>query len=243
MLKNFKSAITLTLGSCLTLGLTNPVKAVSLDLTTWDTLGDVNLVSKNQVLLSNDADLGDDLEFGYPSGAFNFSGTPAVDNFLGDLEFFLGLNPYSLSESGEAYEGSVLKTILTVQAGDKLSFDWNFFTNETSTLLPDFFNDSAFLLVDNHVIKLADVADSTSTSSLFDSETGLQSYTYQFTEAGNHTIGFGVLDIDDPTNSSALSVSNLTLTNSQPIPESDTTLGVLIFGIFCTIFRVKSSGN
>ena len=131
----------------------------------------------------------------------------------------------------------------SLKAGDKLSFDWNFFTNETSTLLPNFFNDSAFLLVDNQVIKLADVADSTSASSLFDSETGLQSYTYQFTEAGNYTIGFGVLDLDDPSNSSALSVSNLTLTKSQPIPESDTTLGVLIFGILCTIFRVKSSGN
>ncbi|GGA47298.1 hypothetical protein [Okeania sp. KiyG1] len=211
MLKNFQRAITLTTISCLTLGLTNPVKAASLDLTSWETLGDVNLVSNNQVLLSNDADLDDDYQLGAASGTFNFSDTPAVDNFFGDLEFFLGLNPYSLSQSGEAYEGSVLKTILTVKAGDELSFDWNFFTNETSTLLPEFLNDTAFLLVDSQIIKLADVADSTSASSLFDSETGLQSYTYQFTEAGNYTIGFGVLDIDDPTNSSALSVSNLTL--------------------------------
>ena len=106
MLKNLQCAITLTLYSCLTLGLTNPVKAVSLDLTTWDTLGDVNLVSNNQVLLSNDADFDDDFGLGYASGTFNFSGTPAVDNLFGDLEFFLGLNPDSLSESGEAYEGS-----------------------------------------------------------------------------------------------------------------------------------------
>ena len=110
-MKNLRSAIALTLGSCLTLGLTNPVKAVSLDLTTWDTLGDVNLVSKNQVLLSNDANFDDDFGLGAASGTFNFSGTPAVDNIFGDLEFFLGLNSYSLSESGEAYEGSVLKTM------------------------------------------------------------------------------------------------------------------------------------
>lgn len=151
-----------------------------------------------------------------------------------------------MSESGEAYEGSVFKTTLTVKAGDELSFNWNFFTNETSTLLPNFFNDSAFLVVDSQVIKLADVADSTSASSLFNTETGQKSYTYQFTEAGNYTIGLGVLDMDDPTNSSALSVSNLTLntpSDSQPIPESDTTLGLLIFGILCTRFRVKGSDN
>jgi hypothetical protein len=121
MLKNYHSAITLTLYSCLTLGLTNPVKAASLDLTTWDTLGDVNLVNNNQVLLSNDADLDDDIELGAASGSFNFSGTPAADNVFGDLEFFLGLNQGYLSGSGEVIEGSVIQTELTVQAGDELS--------------------------------------------------------------------------------------------------------------------------
>ena len=239
MLKNFQCAITLTLYTCLTLGLTNSVKAVSLDLTTWDTLGDVSVVSNNQVLLSNDADLDDDLELGVASGTFNFSGTPAVDNLFKDLEFFLGLNPGDLSG---VEEGSVIQTKLSVKAGDKLSFDWNFMTNETSELLPTSYNDHAFMIVNSQVIKLANVADSRSASSLFNSETGLQSYTYEFIEAGNYNIGFGVFDLDDIINSSALSVSNITLNtpaNNQPIPESSSVVGLLIFGILSTVFRFK----
>ena len=242
-MKNHQNGITLTLYSCLILGLTNPVKAASLNLTNWETLGDVNLVSNNQVLLSNDADNDDDYELGAASGTFNFSGTPAEYNLFSDLEFFLSLNPGDLSESGEVFEGSAIQTQLTVKAGDKLSFDWNFLTNETSELLPTTYNDSAFMIVNSQVIKLADVADSTSTSNLFNTETGLQSYTYQFTQAGNYNIGFGVVDIDDYINSSALSVSNIALntpSNNQPIPESSSMVGLFILGILSTVFRFKN---
>jgi hypothetical protein len=98
------------------------------------------------------------------------------------------------------------------------------------------------MMINSQVIKLADVADSTSASSLFDSETGLQSYTYQFTEAGNYTIGFGVLDIDDSINSSALSVSNITLNNPSDIqetPESSSIAGLLILGVATAGLRRK----
>ena len=208
--KNYRGVITLTTITGLTLALTSPSNAINLNLTNWETLGDVNLVDNNQVLLSNDADLDDDYQLGAASGTFNFSGTPAEYNLFNDLEFFLSLNPGDLSESGEVFEGSAIQTQLTVKAGDKLSFDWNFLTNETSELLPTTYNDSAFMIVNSQVIKLADVADSTSTSNLFNTETGLQSYTYQFTQAGNYNIGFGVVDIDDYINSSALSITGLT---------------------------------
>lgn len=243
MLKNFRNAITLTTITGLTLALTNPSNAANLDLTNWETLGDVSLIDNNQVLLSNDADLYDDVELGAASGTFNFSGTPAVDNLFNDLEKFLGLNPGDLSKSGEVLEGSAIQTELTVKAGDELKFNWNFLTNETSELLATTYNDSAFMMVDSQIIKLADITDATSLSSQFHTETGQKSYTYQFTEAGNYNIGFGVVDIDDYINSSALSVSNLTLntpTNNQPIPEPSSVIGLLILGILSTGFRLKS---
>ena len=68
--KNYQNAITLTTITGLTLALTNPVKAATLDLTNWETLGDVNFISNNQVLLSNDADLDDDFGLGAASGTF-----------------------------------------------------------------------------------------------------------------------------------------------------------------------------
>ncbi len=86
------------------------------------------------------------------------------------------------------------------------------------------------------MFKLADFNDvsAASTSTNYHRETGLQTYNYTFASGGTHTIGFGVVDIGDYDVSSALLVSNVTLTNPEPkqtkIPEPNS-----LIGLFCLV--------
>lgn len=206
----------------------NSVSAANINLTTWDTFGDGSL-SPNQALLSNDAIQNDDFDLGLPSGSFNFSGVPAGDNFTGDLENFLGLVDGTLDQEGEAYEGSAIKTSLTVQAGDILTFNWNFLTNETASILQPNrgrFQDFSFLQVGNNLIKLANVNQIIAVSNPFDGETGSQTYNHTFTQSGTLTVAFGIADIDDYLVSSGLSVTQVQLKTGEAIPEPLTFLGV-----------------
>jgi hypothetical protein len=63
-----------------------------------------------------------------------------------DLETFLGLAEGSLDGlgNGDATEGSAIKQTIAVQAGDTLTFDWDFLTNEG---MSSYFNDFAFVSV------------------------------------------------------------------------------------------------
>ncbi|MBD2255012.1 PEP-CTERM sorting domain-containing protein [Nostoc parmelioides] len=137
-----------------------------------------------------------------------------------DLETFLGLSSGSLTGS---VEGSAIKQTITVNAGDVLTFYWNFLTDEVSAD-PDF-NDFAFFSVSN-INQLANTYDATVFSfSRLAQQTGYQPYTYNFTTAGIYTLGFGVIDVGDTTVNSALLVDNVELT---PVPEPVTMFGILI---------------
>ena len=212
-----------------------PTVAANLDLTTWEAFGDVQVVDSNLVNLSNNALLNDDSGIGVDED-YNFSNNPAIDNFFFDLEKELGLAPTTLDLDPNnfeyAYEGSALKTIVNVKAGEELTFDWNFFTNETARFpRPDY----GFFLVNDTVFKLADFKDASaaSTSTNYAQETGLQTYKYIFPNGGANTIAFGVVDIGDYDVSSALLVRNVTLTTpNQPetIPEPNS-----FIPLFCLV--------
>ena len=210
--------------------------AANLDLTTWEAFGDVQVVDSNLVNLSNNALLNDDSGIGLDED-YNFSNNSAVDNYFFDLEKKLGLTSGTLGLEPNnfeyAYEGSALKTIVNVQAGDELIFNWNFFTNETAPFArPDY----GFFLVNDTVFKLADFKDVSAAlmSTNYAGETGLQTYKYIFPNDGANTIGFGVVDIGDYDVSSALLVSNVTFTNPEPkqtkIPEPNS-----LIGLFCLV--------
>ncbi|MBD2168524.1 PEP-CTERM sorting domain-containing protein [Calothrix membranacea FACHB-236] len=211
---------------------TAPAQAFSLDLGNWDRFGDVQIVNPSQANLSTNALLDDDFALG-TDDKFNFSGNPAglVGFVSDDLANFLGISPGLLDIDGVAYEGSAIKqTIDDVKVGDKLKFNFNFLTNETSPLASSSLIDYAFLFVNNNIIKLADIynVNSPFTTSSFYAETGVLPYEYTFNTAGKQTIALGLVDIDDFTISSALSVSNVTLESSptaQPVPEPTTILG------------------
>lgn len=212
--------------------------AANLDLTTWETLGDVQIVNSNLVNLSNNSLLHDDFGIGLDE-KYNFSGNQAVDNFFFDLETELGLLPGTLdlepTKFEYAYEGSALKKVVKVKAGEQLRFDWIFLSNET------FFGDYGFLLVDNTVIKLSDFNQVSVASRNYARETGRQTYNYSFSNSGDRTIAFGVVDIGDYDVSSALEISNISLLTSDQgttkTPESNAVISLFCLGTIVIICK------
>jgi|GEM_PF-2205218 len=122
-----------------------------------------------------------------------------------ELETFLELEAGSLDAigNGDVVEGSALKRTITVAAGDTLSFDWNFLTDESSQDYKDF----AFVML-GELNTLADIND---VSSLFREQTGYSTYQHTFTKPGEYTVALGVVDVNDNSVKSGLLVDNFKL--------------------------------
>jgi hypothetical protein len=161
------------------------------------------------------------------------------------LESFLGLSSGTLTNSG-ATEGSAIRQIIKANKGDVLSFDYNFLTDEVPG--NSNFNDFAFFTLDNNLISLADTLSPDLFSPSFSSfaeETGYKSFSYTLTSAGNYTLGFGVVDVDntglgDTEVNSGLLVDNVRTT---PVPEPMTILGSLAALGFMKKFSKKRNEN
>jgi hypothetical protein len=133
----------------------------------------------------------------------NLSGANPVS--VDTLESSLSLPALILGN--DALEGSGLKTVLNgVRTGDILSFNWSF-----QTFDPEFI-DRAFFAVDNTVFNL---------------NTGT-SFFYRFSNPGSYRLAFGVVDVDDTTGSSLLTVSNANLTQ---VPTPALLPGLLAVGL------------
>jgi len=134
------------------------------------------------------------------------------------IESFLGISAGSLDgiSSGDATQGSAIKSVFDVNAGDTISFDWNFLTNEVT---PSSFNDFSFvsITVDGVVQVLADTTASgfSSSGTTYNEETGFNSFSYTLGTAGTLTLGLGVMDVKDSSFNSALLVDNVTV---SPVP-------------------------
>ncbi|MEQ8974822.1 MAG: hypothetical protein RIE73_31100 [Coleofasciculus sp. C1-SOL-03] len=149
-----KTASLAILLSFSSLALTTPSQAAILNggfednLTDWMTVGDVSTQTdafnatptqgNSQALLTTASSTFPD-DSPQPTGTFNFSGNePATVGTPGGLEDFLGLPLGSLPGSNGfftfPFEGSALKQTFSAQAGDVLSFDWNFLTNDNLML-------------------------------------------------------------------------------------------------------------
>ena len=142
------------------------------------------------------------LEFftGHPAGEFD------IDRFD---------NSGSFATEGSAF---VLENI-TVAAGDKLSFNWIFYTNEP--LVGAMADAAYFSVLKSTTAVLATAADS------INGDAGLSGYraatwgTYNqtFADAGTYSLVFAVVDTDDFVTSSALAINDVTIT---PVPEAET---------------------
>jgi hypothetical protein len=144
---------------------------------------------------------------------------PVAVGAVGGLEQTLGLSIGSLDgRPGEwdyAMEGSAQAFAFSaVSEGLRLAFDWRFAS--VDTVNPDF----AFYVLDGVINPLADALSATflSGDTPFGRDTGWLTLTTGPLASGNHTLAFGVVDVNDFVASSALDVRNLTL---LPVPEAD----------------------
>ena len=183
------------------------------DFSDWLTIGDRTLKPTG-----TDAD--------FTQGNFQAQITSRQGSVLvGELESFLGLNGGSLNNLSNSFpsqgtirrnvtEGSAIAKTITVSAGDRLTFDYNFLTND---YLP--YNDFAFSSVSSATTeRIASIQSDLEVSSTnFVEETGLGTFSHTFTNSGTFTIGVGVVDVGDRIVDSALLVDNFTLTANDYI--------------------------
>ncbi|WP_107667773.1 PEP-CTERM sorting domain-containing protein [Cyanothece sp. BG0011] len=157
-----------------------------------------------------------------------------------ELENFLNLSENTLSDLGVT-EGSAIKQDIFINAGQVLSFSWNFLTDEFFPT--DDYNDFGFFTLSNNLTVLADTHDATNLNffSRLLNETGYFSHT--ITQTGTYTLGFGVVDVDlfegfDTGVNSALLVDNVNV-----VPEPLTILGSFVAVGFGAFFKKKVSDN
>ncbi|MDH5445613.1 MAG: PEP-CTERM sorting domain-containing protein [Gammaproteobacteria bacterium] len=203
-------------------------------LSSWSSTGDVMTEDgfysgsgptegSSQAILTTMSDWGDFT----PGLSFN----DAVDT--ASMESFLGLSVGTLG-SYDAYEGSAIMQTFTASAGEILSFDWNFLTDDGGNS-----GDTAFVIVDGIFTTLADASTSllSSASGFFLEETGYNTFSFDIAESGSHTIAFGVFDTIDGSGASGLLVDNVNLV-SVSVPEPST-LALMLLGGFGLLLTQK----
>lgn len=130
------------------------------------------------------------------------------------IETFLGLTAGTLDGliTDDVITGSAIKQTITASAGDILTFDWNFLTDEVEAGddVPDF----AFVSIVSGTSEiLADAVSSTlvSSSTLFFDETGFSTFSYMFPTRTSETftLGFGVMHVGDEDVDSALLIDKI----------------------------------
>lgn len=164
----------------------------------WEAFGDVVSADGKITLTTAFLDGADD-------EASNLSGKPALDVLFDDLAGKAGVDITAFDIGGQfAVEGSLVKQSFGAVAGQTLSFDWSFVTQETTYL------DNAFFIIDGQLQSLASTAQP---------GTGTQNYRYTFGQSGPLTLSFGVIDTDSSAGVSSLSVSNLQVFTTAPVPE------------------------
>lgn len=174
------------------------------DFKDWNTIGDTSIETEDLGIFPSEGTYQALITNGYSD-----AGGSVIDS---DLEEFLDLDPGSLDHlvHGDAIEGSFIKQTFTAEAGDVVSFDWNFLTNEHT---PDTtFNDTAFLTLNGFAYELADTgAHFTHAAHVdqFEQQTGTQSLEFTIATAGTYTIGFGVVDVGDDSYDSGLVIDNV----------------------------------
>lgn len=192
------------------------------NFTGWTTLGSTSIETKkngsnptqgnSQALLS--------------TGGATFD-APIIDKLL-------ALKDTSLNNFGKGgvTKGSAIQQKFTAKAGDSLSFDWNFLTNEV--LPPVIFSDFSFVSItssDNSVNSLLELADVTKATlefpqTEFFKETGFRTFSFKLPTTGTYTLGVGVIDVGDSNIDSGLLVDNF---KSTSVPEPTNQLSLLGF--------------
>lgn len=159
-----------------------------------------------------------------------------------DLATFLEVSPSDLNalepNRRQGYEGSAIKTTFLARAGDRISFDWNFLSDDGESAM---FNDFSFVTLS----QTAPTGLATTYSTLLSSdtdfrfETGYREFSFTFLEEGEYTLGIGVTDVGDGAVDSGLLVDNVVLSRKPTmgpppptkVPEPVSVLSLLALGV------------
>jgi len=142
----------------------------------------------------------------------------------GAIETFLGIPAGSLNTliGLTCTEGSAFKQSITVTAGQQLTVNLNFLTNEFT---PDpLFNDFMFFCVVGPGATLVKTADTfnpvftPATGTGFAEQTDYKTYTHTFTASGTVTVGYGLMDVTDTIVNSALLLDGIGAPAPPPPP-------------------------
>ena len=146
----------------------------------------------------------------------------------GSLETFFGLTAGALDllVFGNAFEGSGIQQSFTANAGETVTFFFNFLTTESTPAFD--FNDSSFVVRNGVATLLRDTtgAFSPAPGSGFSEQTLYAQFSYVVPFTGTHTLGFGVVDVTDELFDSGLLVDSVV----APIPEPGT---LALLGLGC----------
>lgn len=138
--------------------------------------------------------------------------------------------PPTLAFTEQPGQSSVVQQTFTPKAGDILTFDWNFFTNELPFALGASLSDFSFVSISspsNSISYLEELADVTTFPSLVTSptqflrETGFHTFSFTIPTTGTYTLGLGVTNKFDNFTDSGLLVDNVKL---EHISVLETTL-------------------
>ncbi|MEM9213209.1 MAG: Calx-beta domain-containing protein [Cyanobacteria bacterium P01_F01_bin.150] len=150
-----------------------------------------------------------------------------------DLETFLGLSNGQLDatlatlattfpdEDGlrtTVTEGSAITKELTVEAGDRLTFDWLFGTFDYVGYM-----DAGIVSISSDSTEILSTVLSpieVSPANIYE-ETGWETFSYTFTQGGTFTVGMGVVDAGDRVVDSLLLIDNITVTSKDYIVEME----------------------
>ena len=141
------------------------------------------------------------------------TGDGAVTDAQLEEQLRLAAGTLDLLGNGDVVEGSMLQlTPMTVEAGDILTVDWNYLTDETAN--SPVYNDFGFMTINTGLTtKLADTYSSlvSFNTSSFDQQTGYNTFTYEFTEAGVVSLALGIAGVQDGSVDSGLLIDNVVL--------------------------------
>lgn len=235
------------------------------DLTGWVTIGDASIQTSTfgsgptkgtyQAVLTNDT-LEYPTDLKNKSYVYPLSGSPAVypiEPFFGFPSGTLkGITQPPVSwdpAQGTPYAGSGIKQIFNGEAGDMLTFDWNYISsdgyNYDYSLVSIESLDTLVLikLAGNLPVDLqpAGGAPVKPSNTPFVWETGFQTFSFTLPETSTYTVGIGVVQVADPTYDSGLIIDNVR------VPEPPTMIlvgsGLIGFVGLTRKFRKKGKKN
>lgn len=153
----------------------------------------------------------------------------------GSMETILGLpsGTLDLFSLNFTTEGSVMTQTFSANAGDMLSFNWNFLTDELPFEID--FNDYGFYTLTNVTSPIVSLGDTFSPLNPlvggFAQETGYSLISLTLPATGLYTLGFGIVDVGDYVVDTGLLIDGVQLTAANVAAPEPSSVALMASGL------------